>query len=489
MSVSNEISSFASAWLRSRPLHLVHRASLVGILLIVVSVPALMDTPRRSLIARYRKAGFRALRNDKPEVAGLYFRRMARLDATDMEGRYGMALTAEKLGNLPLAYRLMQGLAYGESIFPLAHNWLAEQILKNKSGDLSDDEFWQVQRHLETAAGDPAARVQAHALLGSMLLSRGEHHEAVPHLAAVVDSRPELRIPLARAYRAIGKAEQAAFEIERALAHFRAMSLATPGNADCCLLRVQCEIMAGEMEAADRVLRRACVRFPEDNRFPQALQDMHLEACDRELAAGNCAGALSHLNHALKVDASARGVFERFAAIAGSEEEVSEQALQSLRQAAADGRSPAAAHLALGGVMLRRGRMADARAHFEIGLRHNPDSVALLNNLAWCLVRQDAEHAPRALELVNAALERVPLNTVHRAEVLETRAGILIELERWAEAVIDLERALPDLPEKSDAHAMLARACEKLGAADLAETHQQRRKLRTADAANSRRTQ
>jgi tetratricopeptide (TPR) repeat protein len=453
------------------------------VLLTFIAIPAFQDTPRNSLLARYRKAGFSALRENKPEEAELYFKRMGRLDSTDMEGRFGMAMTAEKLNNLPLAYRLMTGLAHGETTYPLAHHWLAEKILKDRGDELSEDDFWQVQRHLEEAVAEPTAFVKAHALLGSLLLSRGEHHEAIPHLAAVVDSRPELRIPLARAYAAIGSTEDASQEVERALGHFRAMSIASPGNADCCLIRVQCEIMSGHKVAAVRVLKRARNRFPEDGRFRGVLEDMHFAEADQALRAEDYDSALHHLDSVMKLNPNAKGILERFAVIAGSDGTTNELALEKLKSVAASGKSPAAAHLAIGGVLLQQSDTAGAIYHFEIGLRHNPDSVALLNNLAWCLSQDDPKGNQRALRLIERALERAEINSKVRAEVQETHGQILARMGRFSEAAVALEGALPKLTDRTTAHATLASVYDRLGQNSMAGLHRQSR-IRSAARAN-----
>lgn len=484
MTVSNEVGSFVGAWLRSRPGHLLHRASMIAILLAAVSVPAFLETPSRSLVARYRKAGFDALRDGKPERAQLYFKRLGRLDATDIEGRFGMALTAEKLGNLPLAHRLMVGLAHGETAYPLAHNWLAERILEERSSDLSEDDFWQVQRHLEHAVADPTARTQSHALLGTMLLTRGEHHEAIPHLLNVVDERPEFRIPLARAYAALGNNDEARLQVDRAVNHFRALSLSSPGNADCCLIRVQCELMSGEHATAERVLKRAMIRFPEDKRFTTVLQDMHLGACDRALNDRNFEIALQHLNDAMALDADAKGILERFAVIAGSGAGVADEALDALKSVAVTGKAAAAAHLAIGGVLLSRDELHGAIHHFEVGLRHNPNSVALLNNLAWCISREDKTRTEHALELIESALKRSGTKPNQRAEVLETRGQILATAGRLSEAAVDLERALPRLRNPAAAHATLANVYDQLGQTSMANAHRRIPVERTAKASS-----
>ncbi len=478
MSLPAGISSFLGAWFRTRPTHVLHRAIFVLLVIAIIAVPAVMDTPKSVLLSRYSKAGFAALRKDQTEAAELYFCRMGRLDAANPDGRYGMALTASKRNNKPLATRLMWGLAHAEPRHLLAHSWLADQIVSEKAGKLSDDDFWSLRRYLEVASTEASVHVKSKALLGTMLLARGAFHEAIPHLEAVADERPELRIALARAYASVKRSEDANTQITLALNHFRQLSLASPGDPNACLIRVQCELMAGNTSVAERILGLARERFPEDVRFSLVLQELHLTGCDESLRAGHHDVALRHLDKALGLNPETPGLLERFAYIASSDSESNEVALRVLHEVAAKGIAPAAAHLAIGGVLLRRQQLLEAANHFEIGLRHNPNSVALLNNLAWCLYKDRQGDQLRALELIDKALQRATRSERQRATVRETRGQILARLGRDREAAVELERALPLLSRPAQAHETLAELYAKLGQKKLAEIHEKKRPIR-----------
>lgn len=471
MSFLSGTSSFVAAWARTRPTHVLHRALLVLFVVSIIAIPAIIDTPTNVLLARYSKAGFGALRKDNTEAAELYFRRMGRLDASNADGRYGMGLTAAKKENTPLATRLMSELAHAEPKHLLAHSWLAGEIISGKSGKLTDDDFWALRRHLEMASTEATENVKSRAILGTMLLARGAFHEAIPHLEAVVGSRPELRTALSRAYASVQRDQEARAQITLALNHFREQNLASPGDPNTCLLRVQCELMAGNTSIAERVLRLACQRFSGDPRFLVVLQELHLTGCDESLKAGHHDIALKHLDQALALNPEAAGLMERFAFIASGDNESNEMALRLLRQVAAKGSAPAAAHLAIGGVMLRRENLREAATHFEIGLRHDPNSVALLNNLAWCLCKDDKGNHDRALQLIDNALRRAVRSDHQRATVRETRGQILAKLGRDREAAVELEKALPLLSRPQEAHRTLQKLYARLGQHDLAEVH------------------
>ena len=57
------------------------------------------------------------------------------------------------------------------------------------------------------------------------------------------------------------------------------------------------------------------------------------------------------------------------------------------------------------------------------------------------------------------------------AHYRETRGQILIKLQRWSDAVRDLELALNGMPESQPIHRSLAEAYEQLGDATLAAAH------------------
>lgn len=482
MTLPRGVSSFIATWARSRPTHVLHRAIFVVLFVGVIAVPAIVSTPKSVLLSRYSKAGFAALRKEKTEAAELYFRRMGRLDAAHPDGQYGMALTAAHQENKPLAFRLMQNLANGEPKHLLAHDWLADAIVGEKSGKLSDDDFWALRRHLELSSKEASISIKARAMLGTMLLARGDFHDAIPHLESVVDQQPRLRIALSRAYATVDRQKDASEQIALALNHFRQFNISSPGNPDGYLTRVQCELMSGNTAVAERVLGLACERFPDDVRFTLVLQDLHLTGCDEALKGGNHNAALRHLDQALGLNPQTPGLMERFAYIASGDNDSNELALKALHEVAVQGTAPATAHLAIGGVMLKRNQLREAAAHFEIGLRHNPDSVALLNNLAWCLCKNDQGDKQKALQLIDKAMRRATRSEKQQASVRETRGQILAKLGRTEEAAVELERALPLLSRSAGAHETLAQLYASLGQDQLAEQHRRKRTVhRLAD--------
>ena len=76
----------------------------------------------------------------------------------------------------------------------------------------------------------------------------------------------------------------------------------------------------------------------------------------------------------------------------------------------------------------------------------------------------------QALATINSAADLAP----NHGEILITRGKILAKLQRWDDAVVDLEAGLRVLPKRGDIHEALAAAYEELGNQGTAEQHRRR---------------
>jgi predicted Zn-dependent protease len=116
---------------------------------------------------------------------------------------------------------------------------------------------------------------------------------------------------------------------------------------------------------------------------------------------------------------------------------------------------------------LNVGDATRARRHYEAMVRSNPNNAAAMNDLAWLLAHHKPVDLARAMTLVDKAIELDPGNVHYH----DTRGHILAKLDRWEEAVVELERAVNGLPGNRNTHAVLAQSYERLGNAELAEAH------------------
>jgi Tfp pilus assembly protein PilF len=138
----------------------------------------------------------------------------------------------------------------------------------------------------------------------------------------------------------------------------------------------------------------------------------------------------------------------------------------------AEGKEPALAHLALGNICWVENDPDAALFHFERCVAINPKLSVVLNNLAWLLAHKEKEGGQdldRALAMANAALQENPAFP----RFLDTRGTVLMKLERWNEALADLESALKGAANPADVHDMLAEIYAHLNHPVIAQQHQQ----------------
>jgi tetratricopeptide (TPR) repeat protein len=104
---------------------------------------------------------------------------------------------------------------------------------------------------------------------------------------------------------------------------------------------------------------------------------------------------------------------------------------------------------------------------YERTLAADPTEHVALNNLAFLTGDSTPSDLPKALSLVNRAIELEPENPHY----YETRGQILFKQQDWAAAVRDLRRALNGMPHKREIHRSLAIACREIGELEAARQH------------------
>ena len=133
-------------------------------------------------------------------------------------------------------------------------------------------------------------------------------------------------------------------------------------------------------------------------------------------------------------------------------------------------RAPTSLLTAVGTEAAKNENFDEARQFLAAAVARDESDPVAWNNYAWVLGEGEGEGAQleEALASVNRALELSPEEHRYR----ETRGQILLQLERWQEAVEDLEFAINGLPQLNSIHQSLATAYAALGQDELALLHQ-----------------
>jgi len=122
----------------------------------------------------------------------------------------------------------------------------------------------------------------------------------------------------------------------------------------------------------------------------------------------------------------------------------------------------------LGTLAAQNGLYEQAKPLLHRALQQNANNKTDWNNYAWTLGHGPNADYEQALIAANKALALSPDESRFR----ETRGQILIHLERWREAIADLEYASNGMPENKEIHQSLAKAYDALGETELAKVHE-----------------
>jgi uncharacterized protein HemY len=124
---------------------------------------------------------------------------------------------------------------------------------------------------------------------------------------------------------------------------------------------------------------------------------------------------------------------------------------------------------AAGTVAAFLGEPKRAKVYLQQALKKDPRNAVALNNYAWLIIQEPDGNLNTALAAVNQAIQQAPEDSRYR----ETRGQIFVRLERWKEAVDDLEYAANAMPSSKEIHLSLAKAYDALGDRQLAQVHRQ----------------
>jgi tetratricopeptide (TPR) repeat protein len=449
-------------WLAGLP------AALVGGLSLAVGWAAASTTPDQ-IHSMYTDRAQRATQSRDYRVAKLCFERLALAPDSTAETQFRLAETLEALEDRRRAAAILTRLApdvddrpgYAPAQLRLAQILLSEN-------PTPPPVINEARRHLRRALkGDPTS-VEANSLLAQILIATGHSADATPFLHRAVTDRPELRIVLARVYREVGQPDSARHEANLAIREFKSRAVANPDDPEAHVRWAEAHAFLEEYSDAADALKQGWQRT-NDPRYRPTIASLYAvwAANLKDDPKAEPGFRLSLLEKGLRWDPTSNDLLDQFNRMLQTGGAEAERARAMLRNLLAKGENRAGVHFVLGVDAWLRARPDEARLHLEQAERLDPQSPFIVNNLAWLLVHAKPPDPQRALTLVNLALERQPANPAFRG----TRGVVLARLERWKEALPDLEAALTATPRDAELHQALADAYEHLGLTEMAAAH------------------
>ena len=475
--------NFGIAWTKSRS----WKKLFLGMPVVVFALP-LLGAVSASLVysnarkqSHYQRALELAVESRDATAEAMYLEKLAQLGFRRMD-------RAEFVAALELsrddtkwneAVARMQALAPVDSPgFGEAHLWLAGQLMQGK---LDVPDRWErIEKHARHAL-DMASqrnryqRDRARLVLARVMEHRGQWYAASQEMKELSDGFPTLHFDLMERALANNRGQEAKSHARRVIAICESLAAETEASPDEGSLpaphfrswTLATQLLDGE-EAAEAVVRRGIARFPGDSFLTWWLGN-HIA---RELVNADLTSdtSLDCFREIFRHDPKNAIAISRLKDLALADLQHAQSITQSLSLTES---LPAGACLAMGDQRWSQGDAQGARWFYEYATQIDPMNVAAWNNVAWlCGCVEDTLDLDRALHAVNKAIaiEEDP-------RCYETRGQIYARLEKWPEAIRDLERAVNGaLPDSRPAHETLARVLEAIGDAEAAAAHRRKAK-------------
>jgi tetratricopeptide (TPR) repeat protein len=441
--------------------------ALVVALILVLGLFAGVELP---LTERYRLEASRRFQRGDFAGALVCYQRLVALEPALVDVRYALVPVLERLGRTAEATSLAQALAPPtQTGHAPAHLWLARRLMADRARLAVAEYAAVIERHLLRYLESVPEGLEGQALLGMLYRATGRPAMARPYLASAAGKNPERLLELARVQMELGDEAEAERHAHTVIELTERRAEAKPDDTAARLAWVGACVVLDDFEGALAILERGR-SLTGDPGLIGTMADVcsaWADALARDEPA-SVADRLDVVERGLRYDGAHPALLRQAAGLMqGTSDAEAERARAALRSALARGTAPALAHLLLGNDAWTRYKPALARFHWEQANRLDPSLTLASANLARALAFAAPADPARALDLLDGALAGAPGD----ARLLAVRGLVLVKLERWKPALVDLERALRGGEASPELHTALAGVYEHLGIPEIAAEH------------------
>jgi tetratricopeptide (TPR) repeat protein len=412
----------------------------------------------------------------------------SRLNPNDPSGLMALAYLSGRTGDHVRQKAILSSLAPNDRLgHPPAHLALARLLLAESPTKPNQFSVAAEKQLLRVATQDGELGIAANTLLGASYWDAGSLKEAVQHLRRA-PAKSEARVLLAKAYSSLGDFEPAAAEAKACREEFESRLRSNPADARSRYLLSECLSILKEFGGAIKVCDEGIGVAGTKQEAIDNLLSRRNETYVTWLVAlesapkPDVALRFAVLEKALSVAPADVRFLARLLAYTDPQSTEGAKARTLLNEQLTRGRNIGLAHFVLGTYAWsehdrakseadRKEHLRSAEFHLELAHKTMSQDANILNNLAWVVANASQPQLERALLLSNSAIERVP----NFPEYRHTRGHILMKMERWKDAVLDLEFALAGgaYPDQANLHVSLAKTYEKLGDVKMAALHRE----------------
>lgn len=469
---------FGNAWLATRrPRELLLAAPAVAFMVpfAFVAVQGAM-LGKRDIAERYKIAVREAAESGDYSKVDLYERKLAQLGIDTRRSDFRTAQVLADDGDFAAAYERMKRLApAGSAGYAPAHVWIAQRLITGEINDQHDPQLGDkkealrlAEQHLDQldtlgVSNDSLVQMRAYifALTGreKQAIDLLEPYSRDPGPAAT------MRLRLLAQTRSIESARSQARVVLEMTADRRWREAATADGFEAWALAAE---LLGNDDQLESSLSAWMSKHPDDEKPRRLLATYRSREATELLATPTAAPAKTAevLLDAVRLGAPKSWTGATFARLA--EERSGSRYLRLVWNALMETPdAPEGVVLIMATSAAAEGDILAARNAFKRLVDQESQSAVVWNNYAWTLLQDPEPDAAGALAAVDRALELRPNDFRYR----ETRGQAFLALERWDDAISDLEYALNGLPEAPEVHRSLAIAYEATSKPQLAEIH------------------
>ncbi len=410
-------------------------------------------------------------------TAELVLRRQLSARPTDAELLFRLGILRESRDAHDEAVELMHQLVAIKRHEPAARWLLDKKYVKKNWSEIDIDqrrEFGELLKLIHEGSPKDLAVTQLYA---EYLTADGNLERAAELMGELATVQPMWGLRAAALSRQIGNDPLAERLANRTLEQIDKLAKEDPSNAMLSLAVAQCQLFLRNYPNAVKTLETALPRAktPEDAaNLRQSLGDFIVAwVISIEDSPSNTLEeklrVLKLLQSAVQYAPNNPRVLTVIADKVLQTIADDDESINSVRDALIRGTSPGIAHFIQGTTAMMKGDTKNAEMHLKIAAQHLPKSGAILNNLAVALTARPDTDLEQALKFSQSAIDQTPDASPH---FFETRGQILLRLERYLDAVPDLERALTVPELAAAAHQSLARCYENLGQDELSREHE-----------------
>jgi len=289
------------------------------------------------------------------------------------------------------------------------------ELAKKGQGDAAIAEW---EKALKLDPGD----AKIHYCLGVALGQKGKPDEAITHFQKAVEVNPEY----AEAQNNLGSALGQKGRLDEAIAHFQKAVGVNPEFAEAQNNLGSALMQEGKLDEAITHFQKAVEVNPE---LADAQNNLGLALGQK----GRLEEAITHFQKAVEVNPRLADAQDNLGVALGQKGRL-EEAITHFQRAQEVNPGNARADFNLAYALYSQGKIAEALAHWRRGLRREPDTLPVLNRVAWVLATCPEAADRNGAEALELAARAVRLSNGRDPAILYTQSAAYAEVGRFHEA-------------------------------------------------------